>query len=376
MKKVVFMALCAFLLIACGKQPGYVITGTIDNAGLNAGLDGETVYLYEYGVKDREALDSAVVENGKFTIKGEQATPLLCVVRFDEEVVAPNQVDAGENAPYTAVFMLENGTLKIDLSENPTVTGIPENDALTSLQKEMKQLRSSMEQIMQEMGSEDEAIADAAEEKYNEMEDRVAEAVKKFIQTNPDKLTSGKLFYDFRYHLNEDARRDIIGKAGDTFKSVAGVDKMIDHLAVLEKVGVGKKFTDFEMKTPEGKAIKLSDNVGKGKVTLIDFWASWCPPCRKDIPHLAELYKQYKDKGFEIVGVSLDRTNDAWVKGIQDLHIIWPQMSDLKFWQSEGAALYGVNSIPHTVLVDKDGIIIAKSLRGEALDAKLAEVLQ
>jgi thiol-disulfide isomerase/thioredoxin len=208
------------------------------------------------------------------------------------------------------------------------------------------------------------------------MEDKVAEAVKKFIQANPDKLTSGKLFYDFRYHLDEDARRDIIGKAGDTFKSVTGIDKMIDHLAVLEKVSVGKTFTDFEMKTPEGEAIKLSDNVGKGKVTLIDFWASWCPPCRKDIPHLIELYKQYKDKGFEIVGVSLDRTNDAWVKGIKDLNITWPQMSDLKFWQSEGAALYGVNSIPHTVLVDKDGVIIAKGLRGEALDAKLAEVLK
>jgi thiol-disulfide isomerase/thioredoxin len=372
MKKVVFMALCAFLLVACGEQPGYVITGTTDNAG----LDGKTVYLYEQGVKDGDALNSAIVENGKFTIKGDQATPFLCVIRFDEETVEQKPANTGENAPYMAVFILENGKLAIDLSENPTVTGTPENDALASLQKEMKQLRSSMEQIMQDINSEDAAIADAAEKKYDETEDKVAEAVKKFIQTNPDKLTSAKLFYDFRYQLNEDTRRDIINKAGDTFKSVAGIDKMIGHLAVLEKVGVGKMFTDFEMKTPDGKTIKLSDNVGKGKVTLIDFWASWCPPCRKDIPHLIELYKQYKDKGFEIVGVSLDRTNDAWVKGIQDLNITWPQMSDLKYWQSEGAALYGVNSIPHTVLVDKDGVIIAKSLRGEALDAKLAEVLK
>jgi thiol-disulfide isomerase/thioredoxin len=371
MKKVVFMALCAFLLIACGEQPGYVITGTTDNAGLN----GETVYLYEYGVKDGEALNSAVVENGKFTIKGEQATPLLCVIRFDEEVVEPNQANAGENAPYTAVFTLENGKLKIDLSENPTVTGTPDNDALAALQKEMKQLRSSMEQVVQDMNSDDEAIAGAAEEKYEEIEGQVAEAVKKYIQNNPVKLASAKLLYDFRYNLDEDTRRDILNRAGDAFKSVTGIDKMIDHLAVLEKVGVGKEFTDFEMKTPSGEAIKLSDNVGKGKVTLIDFWASWCPPCRKDIPHLVELYKQYKGKGFEIVGVSLDRTNDAWVKGIQELNITWPQMSDLKYWKSEGAALYGVNSIPHTVLVDKDGIIIAKNLRGEALDAKLAEIL-
>ncbi|MDR1203349.1 MAG: AhpC/TSA family protein [Tannerellaceae bacterium] len=372
MKKGVFMALCAFLLIACGKQSGYVITGTVDNADLN----GKTVYLYEYGIKDGDALNNAIIENGKFTIKGDQATPLLCVIRFNEEVAEPKYVNTGENAPYTATFVLENGKLKIDLSENPAVTGTPENDALASFQKEMKQLRSSMEQIIQDMNSEDGAIADAAEKKYDEIEGKVAEAVKTYIQNNPDKLTSAKLLYDFRYNLDEDTRRNIIGKAGDTFKSVVGINKMIDHLAVLEKVGIGKTFTDFEMKTPEGEAIKLSDNVGKGKVTLIDFWASWCPPCRKDIPHLVELYKQYKDNGFEIVGVSLDRTNDAWIKGITELNITWPQMSDLKYWQSEGAALYGVNSIPHTVLVDKDGIIIAKNVRGEALDAKLAEVLK
>ncbi|MDR0750614.1 MAG: AhpC/TSA family protein [Tannerellaceae bacterium] len=372
MKKVVFMALCAFLLIACGGQPGYVITGTTDNAG----LDGQTVYLYEYGIKNGEALNSAVVENGKFIIKGEQATPLLCVIRFDEEVVKPEQANAGENAPYTATFTLENGKLVIDLSESPTVTGTPENDALASLQKEMKQIRSSLEQVMQDMGAGDEAIAGAAEKKYDEIESKASEAVKKYIQNNPNKLTSAKLLYDFRYSLDEDTRRQIINQAGDAFKQAPGIDKMIDHLAVLEKVGIGKKFTDFEMKTPAGEAIRLSDNAGKGKITLIDFWASWCPPCRKDIPHLAALYKQYKGKGFEIVGVSLDRTSDAWVKGIEELNITWPQMSDLQYWKSEGAALYGVNSIPHTVLVDKDGIIIAKNLRGEALDAKLAEALE
>jgi thiol-disulfide isomerase/thioredoxin len=372
MKKVAFMALCAFLLLACSRQPGYVITGTTNDAALN----GKTVHLYEYGIKNSEALNSAIVENGQFTIKGEQPTPLLCVIRFDEEVVEPKQARAGENAPYTATFTLENGKLTVDLSESPTVTGTPENDALASLQKEMKQIRSSLEQVIEDMGSGDEAIAGAAEIKYDEIESKASEAVKKYIQNNPGKLTSAKLLYDFRYNLDEDTRRHIINQAGDAFKSVAGIDKMIDHLAALEKVGIGKKFTDFEMKTPGGEAIRLSDNTGKGNITLIDFWASWCPPCRKDIPHLVALYKQYKGKGFEIVGVSLDRTNDAWVKGITELNITWPQMSDLKYWKSEGAALYGVNSIPHTVLVDKDGIIIAKNLRGEALNAKLAEVLQ
>jgi thiol-disulfide isomerase/thioredoxin len=126
----------------------------------------------------------------------------------------------------------------------------------------------------------------------------------------------------------------------------------------------------------EGNMHKLSEYVGQGKIVLIDFWASWCPPCRKEMPALVELYKKYNKKGFEIVGVSLDKDKDAWVEGVKNMHMEWKQLSDLKFWESEGAALYGVNSIPHTVLVDKDGTILAKNLHGEELNTKLAELIK
>ena len=122
--------------------------------------------------------------------------------------------------------------------------------------------------------------------------------------------------------------------------------------------------------------MKLSDYVGKGKVVLIDFWASWCGPCRREMPNLVEAYKQYKDKNFEIVGVSLDRDLEAWKKGIADLNITWPQMSDLKYWDCEGAKLYAVSSIPHTLLVDAEGTIVARGLHGEELQQKIAELLK
>ncbi|MDH6304321.1 peroxiredoxin [Parabacteroides sp. PF5-5] len=372
MKKNLLLALCAILITACSEQAGYVISGSVDKADLN----GKTVYLYEAGVQDAEAINSAVVENGSFTMKGVQDIPALYTLRFDEDVVEYQSAGTGENAAYRATFVLENGKLKVNLSENPSVTGTPENDALTALQKELIQLRTPMKELIDGMKSKDQAIAEAAEKKYDELDEKTSALVKKYIQKYPNNLTAGKLLNDFRYSFDEDTRRDIISKAGDTFKSVAGIDKIISHLAVLEKVAIGKKFTDFEMLDPKGKAIKLSDYVGKGKVVLIDFWASWCPPCRRDMPHLVEVYKQYKGKKFEIVGVSLDRTNDAWVKGIEELNITWPQMSDLKYWQSEGAALYGVNSIPHTVLIDGDGTILAKNLRAEALDNKLAEIIK
>ena len=109
---------------------------------------------------------------------------------------------------------------------------------------------------------------------------------------------------------------------------------------------------------------------------MVDFWASWCGPCRQEMPNLVEIYAKYKSKGFEIVGVSLDQTADAWKNGIKQLKMTWPQMSDLKYWNCEGAKLYAVSSIPHTVLIGKDGTILDRGLRSEDLQKKLAELLK
>lgn len=152
--------------------------------------------------------------------------------------------------------------------------------------------------------------------------------------------------------------------------------KIKENVEKMKATAVGQKFTDFEMQTPEGKTVKMSDYVGKGKVVLIDFWASWCGPCRREMPNLVEAYKKYKNKNFEIVGVSLDQSGDSWKEAIKKLNITWPQMSDLKYWNCEGAKLYAVSSIPHTVLIDGDGIILARGLHGDELQQKLAEVIK
>ena len=120
----------------------------------------------------------------------------------------------------------------------------------------------------------------------------------------------------------------------------------------------------------------MSDYAGKGKVVLVDFWASWCGPCRREMPNLVEAYAKYKGKNFEIVGVSLDQNADSWKEAIKTLKMTWPQMSDLKYWNSEGAQLYAVNSIPHTMLIDGEGTIIARGLHGEELQTKIAEALK
>lgn len=364
MKKYLPFAALALALAACSEQPGYEIAGTVANPD----ADGQYVYLYSYPYVEATSApsDSALIQNGAFTLKGTAATPLLSVL------VAPS----GNDTPYTANFMLENAAMQATLDKDSYVAGTVENDLYTNYKKEVNQLNPELKQAAAGLKSEDQAVATAAEQKYDEIDRLITAKSKAYILANPNKQTAAIAFYAMRYNLTEDEQNEIIAKADSAFKAVPNIDQMIAHLDVLKNVAVGKKFTDFEMADADGKMHQLSEYVGNGKVTLIDFWASWCPPCRRDMPNLVAAYKKYKNKGFEIVGISLDSKADAWAKGVKDLHITWPQLSDLQGWKNSGAALYGVNSIPHTVLVDKDGTIIAKNLHGEQLDQKLKEVLQ
>ena len=149
-------------------------------------------------------------------------------------------------------------------------------------------------------------------------------------------------------------------------------ERLKTEITRLEAFVEGGTAPDFKQLTPEGKEFGLSDL--RGQVVLIDFWASWCGPCRRENPNVVKLYNQYKDKGFTILGVSLDNDRNRWVSAIEADGLAWHHVSDLKQWQNAVAQLYGVRAIPHTLLVDKEGKIIARNLRGEALASKLAEI--
>jgi peroxiredoxin len=147
-----------------------------------------------------------------------------------------------------------------------------------------------------------------------------------------------------------------------------------DHLSRMKSVDIGEKFVDFSMQDTSGTFVSLSDFAGKG-VLLIDFWASWCPPCRKANPEVVEIYNEFKDKGFDIVGVSLDNSKKNWKEAIVADNLTWAQMSDLQGWESKGAHLWAVAAIPHTVLLDEEGTIIARNLEKNELREKLTELL-
>jgi thiol-disulfide isomerase/thioredoxin len=137
---------------------------------------------------------------------------------------------------------------------------------------------------------------------------------------------------------------------------------------------IGQQFTDLEMADPDGKMHKISELVGEGKYVLVDFWASWCGPCRAEMPNVLEAYNKYHAKGFEVVGVSFDQKKDAWVKAVEQLKMPWLQISDLKGWNCAAAPIYKVDAIPDNILIDPQGKIIDRALRGKPLHKKLQRI--
>lgn len=197
------------------------------------------------------------------------------------------------------------------------------------------------------------------------------EIIKKMINKNP----SSPVCIFFIDILNADKYYSYHKKLSAGLASYSNnslVKEFINKTKNIKKLAVGNEAPDIALKNPDGKIVKLSSL--RGNYVLIDFWASWCRPCRVENPNNVKLYKKYHDKGFEIYGVSLDRDKSSWLKAIKDDGLTWTQVSDLKFWQSEGAKIYNVRAIPHTVLLDKDGKIIANGLRGENLAKKLKEI--
>ena len=277
--------------------------------------------------------------------------------------------------------MLEPGEIKVVYNTDFQASGTPINNNFNEFnakQKEINERVMSLSNQHREATADDtmtdELDAELRAEINKSMEDARALSFK-FVKENIDNELGQHIFMGSAGMFETEQQKEILALANDEFKSNENIQSIIAQIEAAEKVAIGKDYIDLTMENPEGKAISLSDYVGKGKYVFIDFWAAWCGPCINEMPNVVEAYSKYKDKGLEMVGVSLDQDKDKGIEGIEELNMTWPQMSDLKLWESEAVKLYGFRGIPHTILLDKEGKIIEKDLRGEALHQKLSELL-
>ena len=363
MKRLIYtLAAGATILAACQPANSYKIDGT--TTGFN---DGDTIYLQEVNGRDVRTLDSTVVADGKFSFSGTTDTiqKLSICYKTDGRFVEDE-------------FFLEKGTIKATLDkEQSSITGTPNNDIYNqfnaALGEKYKQMRALYETINDSLPEE---TRKAKTDEMKALQDGCLELALSTIKANVATEAAYSIFNRHYYAFDLAVQEELINAMPEAFQGRKFIVKLKERLEILKNTAVGKQFVDFEMQTPEGESVKLSDFIGKNKVTLVDFWASWCGPCRAEMPNVVEAYKKYQAKGFGVVGVSLDDKVDAWKDAIKNLGITWPQMSDLKGWENEGAKLYGVNGIPATVLVGQDGVIIARDLRGEQIAEKLEEILK
>lgn len=366
MKKLTYLLAAATIFAACNNEnKGYTVTGTVEGA-----TDGDMVYLQAAEGRQLVKLDSAIIRNGVFTLKGTQDSAVNRYITCQPSGKEGILMD----------FFLENGTIKINLSagENDSATGTANNDIYQNIRNRQNELNSQINVIYQSMANTtltDEQRAEKAKQ-MNELEKQYTAVAKEGIKQNIGNTVGVFLLKKNHYYMSVEELDSLIPQIPAAYDNDETIIRIKENVEKLKSTAVGKKFTDFEMQTPEGKPVKLSDYVGKGKIVLVDFWASWCGPCRREMPTLVEAYAKYKNQNFEIVGVSLDQNNDSWKEAIKKLNITWPQMSDLKYWNCEGAKLYAVSSIPHTILIDGDGTILARGLHGDELQEKIAEVLK
>ncbi len=199
------------------------------------------------------------------------------------------------------------------------------------------------------------------------------ELIKRIARENQNNMIPVPYIKEAMYGLGYEGLKEVMNPKAAYYNSpeLANVKRL---LAGYEKRAPGKQFVELTMKDMNDKDVMLSQWVGKGQYVLVDFWASWCGPCRREMPNVIACYEKYNSKGFQVVGVSFDQKKDAWVNAVQQMGMKWPQMSDLKGWKCAASEAYGISSIPSNVLVDPTGKIIAMDLSGAELPKKLKEI--
>ena len=365
---ILFLAVAAAGMLACaGNTATYEVTGT------NVPEEGATVYLVDR--LTASAIDSSVVENGSIKMKGKTEKDAFLEVNLE-----------GSEWSYP---MLNDGVpVQVNFADT-TLTGSALNNKLSECDRRNADAYAVFNQFIMDFLALSKAEQEAQEaeftEQYVEQLHDFGEVRLDIIEENMDNLIPVVFIEGIPDLFGYEKFNELIATDAPFTKHpfVQDLKASLDKAYAEEKEAddskqafVGKKFIDFEEADPDGKMHKLSEYVGQGNWVLVDFWASWCGPCKAEMPNVVAAYKAYHDKGFEVVGISFDREKEPWVKAIVEWGMPWIHLSDLKYWKNAASELYAIDAIPDNLLIDPKGNIVARGLRGPALKDRLAEIFQ
>jgi peroxiredoxin len=368
--KFIGILLCLVASQICFAQKNYTITGKITKA------TDITKIFAQHSLGDDYTKDSAMVKNGSFTLSGKLDETTIVYLTVKRKNNKRTKTDA-----LTVFIDAGNYTLNInDSLKYANLQGSASQNDYLAMEAAAKPANDKMLTLYNEYDvayqNKDEATMKALDKKIEDLDKNVLQpAYENFLKTHWNSSVALLALEKIAgFDLDYDKANPLWLQLPDAIKNTKKGKEFANSLDIAKKTKVGVPAIAFTQNNVDGKAINLTDF--KGKYVLIDFWASWCGPCREENPNVLKNYTKFKDKNFTVLGVSLDRQKDKWIKAIKDDKLDWTQVSDLKFWNNEVAQLYGIKSIPQNFLVDPNGIIVAKNLREEELDKKLTELLK
>jgi len=370
MKKVLFIVLgSAMFLGACDafksdKNPAYTIDATIRGVE-----DSTSIFLYVRKDGEMTILDTVALKNSKAQFKGVVESPEMMYINIGTTNKAIN-------------LFVENAKIQIsahaDSLDKVIVTGSKTQDDFIAFRKALEPIEQRSNDLNQRyqvaMATGDTAAIRQIQIDADQLYPDQTAAITTFIGSKNGSFLTPYIIKNYLvFEMEVEQLDSMLSKLDTTLYHSPDYKFLAERVAVMQKVAIGQPALDFALVDPAGIPVPISSF--KGKYLLIDFWASWCGPCRRENPNVVKLYNDFNDKGFEIIGVSFDDDRDKWLKAIEDDKLTWAHVSDLQGWGCEAGKLYAVNSIPATVLLNREGVIIAKNLRGDALRKKLEELL-